>query len=154
MNKIIITKEEIKACKQKARELSEDYDCYYYYRQRDKQFDELLQEKTGMKNITFDLNGGDLMYDERVANVHPPTKERVYKEDGFTPDEYTALTKQPVPNQWYNNLIAVDEDSGKVHSFEQNGNVSINMGAPVFSKKYKHLIKSVWTKCSIEVEII
>ena len=154
MNKIIITKEEIKACKSQALELSKGHDCYFFYSKRDELYNKLLQAKTNRKDIRFDLNGGDLMYDERVANVHPPTAERIYKEDGFTPDEYTTLTKQPVPNQWYNNLIAVDEDSGKVHRFEQNGNVSINMGAPVFSKKYKHLIESVWTKCSIEVEII
>lgn len=152
--KIIITKQEINECKQKARELSEDYDCYYYYRQRDKQFDELLQNKTGMKNIAFDLNGGDLMYDERV-NPCIKTRELIVKEEGFTASEYISLTGEVLPNIGYDMLIRVDEETEKVHWYESNGGISIQMGASSFSKKYKHLIQNVWTKHNdIIVEIV
>lgn len=154
MNKIIIKKEEIKACKSQARELSEGYDCYYYYKQRDELYNKLIQSKTNRKDVCFDLHGGDLMYDERVANVHPPVAERIDKEAGFTPDEYTSYTGEMLPNIDYDMLVKIDEETGKVHLYEPNGNISVERGAPSFSTEYKHLIKSVWTKCSIEVEII
>lgn len=154
MSKIIITKQEVEACKQKARELSQGYDCYYYYLQRDKQFDRLLQEKTNMKNISFDLNGGDLMYGER-ANPRIKTRKLVVKEEGFSAKEYTSLTRERLPNIDYDILIRLDEETGKVHAYEPNGNISIQRGAPSFSTEYKHLIKEVYTECNdIVVEIL
>lgn len=154
MNKIIITKQEIKEAKLKAQELSKDYDCYYYYRKRDEIYDSILQQKSNNKDISFDLNGGDLMYGERIPNKNPKTRKLIYREDGFTKEEYCHLTGEPVPNQWYDHLINVDEETGKVHWFEQNGNISIQMGASLFSNKYKHLVQRVYTKCNIVVEIV
>ncbi len=107
-----------------------------------------------MKNIAFDLNGGDLMYDERV-NPRIKTRKLIVKEEGFTANEYISLTGERLPNIDYDMLIRVDEETEKVHWYEPNGNISIQMGAPSFSTKYKHLITEVYTEYNdIVVEIV
>jgi hypothetical protein len=155
MRKIVITKEEIKFCKEQARAATTGLSCYDYYRQRNEIYNSILKKKTGMSNIRFDLHGGDLIYGERIANANPSIVENVISENGFTSEEYSKLTGEPVPNQWYEILVAEDKETRKVYRFEQNGNVSVMNGASIFSKEYKHLIKSVWSKCqSVSVEIV
>jgi hypothetical protein len=80
-----------------------------------------------------------------------PVKKLYENADGFTPEEYSRLTGEPIPNQWWSSLRA--EENGKVCTFSQNGNWSIITGADNFSKKGK-LITKFWGKTNIVINII
>lgn len=137
MIKIKISKEEIEDCQEQARRLTENEGVFAYYKKRDEAYNKLLMEKSGLENIRF-AKTCDHMNDTTVI-------QEVVSKTGFTPEDYTSLTGRPVPNSWDDMFVNVDE-SGKVHYFEQNGNVSVSMGASDYSEKYKHIITTVWTK--------
>lgn len=163
MENIIITIAEIKKCQIDARskgDIISPNNCYKYYSLRDKEYNSLLQERTGRKDLVFDQKGGDLLYCyssgvDRVPEKNPQVYRKVESPEGFTPEEYIYLFKRRLPNHGGDLQIRNDEATGKVHAYEQNGNISIMMGAPVFSTKYKHLITSGTTECpEITVTII
>jgi hypothetical protein len=158
MENIIITIADIKKCQIDARskaDIVSPNNCYKYYSLRDQEYNLLLQKKAGRTDLVFDQKGGDLLYGNTVPEKQPKVYRKVESPEGFTPEEYTSLFKRRLPNHGGDMQIRNDDNTGKVHAYEQNGNVSIMMGAPVFSEKYKHLITSGTTECpEITVTII
>ena len=119
-------------------------DCNRYpYSGIDKELTALLRDPN------LRINTNDNGFRKNRYSNEPPVwdeikVERLYLSvDGFTADEYSKITGQPVPNRWYK-LVQTNCD-GKVCTYEENGNISILRGASTYSKKGV-LITQIWGK--------
>lgn len=120
--------------------------------------DRKLSALLGDETLRLDTNNNGLRENPYAHEDEAPIWKKDVKVqklyinmEGFTPEEYTKLTGEPVPNQWWSFLVA--EENGKVHTFEENGNMSIIAGASSFSKKGK-MITKFWGKSNIIVNVI
>jgi hypothetical protein len=120
--------------------------------------DKKLSALLGDETLRLDTNNNGLRQNPYAHKDEAPiwkldvkVQKLYYNIEGFTPEEYSRLTGEPVPNQWWSALIA--EENGKVHAFEENGNMSIIGGASAFSKKGR-LITKIWGKSNIIVNVI
>ncbi len=129
--------------------IKDAYDCFDFYRKAGQIVEKIIQESYG-PDVFFkhDISGKTPLGEKGAMAC----KKSVHKEDGFTPEEYSALTLEPVPNQWYNNLIC-EGSNGKVVYHEQAGNISAMISGNSFCKR-EHLIKHVYTEVPIRVVVI
>lgn len=135
---IFIYKKDLNSLALEAKEKTNN--VYAFYSLRDKMYNDHLQKVSGRKNIFFVSNGEDVA-DSSVVN----TKEIVTSKDGFTSKEYTEMTNTCLPSLGGQ----IREYNGKVHYFEEAGNMSPN----TFSSKGE-LIVEIVKLTDIKVNII
>lgn len=142
-NKIEISVEEIDAL-----EASLPKDWMSADREREERLTEKLIKLTG-DNLRWRVNNKIVLrYKNSPPLVRPGVIYReVFREEGFTPEEYSKLTRKPCPNHWGDRFVG--EYNGKVCIFDKAGNISIQRGHPSNYNPTK--IKYVETRANIEI---